>query len=236
MAEPSLELVNRGTLPITRNITFPVRAERDMELGAITLMLDFDAAQIEITGVEMPDNGGEEPYFVVRRSSFVLDIGWMSLNPINVQEGQTVLMIRAKVKSTKYGEPIRFTLNDDPISELADGVGNVLYDARLSVADAGFKVQGSRLEGEAGVVVYPNPAKDVLNVEFVVGGYVEKQNFASLQLMTMQGIVIAKQEVPDVKAGLNKTTMDLRNLPNGAYILNVNCGDHKEVRKVIVNR
>jgi hypothetical protein len=102
IAEPSLELVNRGTLPITPEITFPIRADRDMELGAITLKLNYDTALIEITGVEMPDNGGEEPYFVLRRSSFVLEIGWMSLNPINVVDGQTVLMIHAKVKSTKY--------------------------------------------------------------------------------------------------------------------------------------
>jgi hypothetical protein len=36
-----------------------------MELGAITLMLDYDPAQIEITGVSMPENGGVEPWFKV---------------------------------------------------------------------------------------------------------------------------------------------------------------------------
>jgi hypothetical protein len=241
MAEPSLELVNKGTLPITPEITFPVRAERDMELGAITMKLNYDTTQIEITGVEMPDNGGEEPYFVLRRSSFVLEIGWMSLNPINVQEGQTVLMIHAKVKSTKYevrstkyGEPIRFTLNDDPLSELADGNGNVLYDARLSVADAGFKVQGSRFEREAGVVIFPNPVKDVLNVEFVAGNAVN--NNVTMQLVTMQGIFVLTQNVPGIKPGFNKATLHLRDLPNGAYMLKVSCGDKSEIKKVIVNK
>jgi hypothetical protein len=66
MAEPSLELVNCGTLPITPEITFPVRVERDMELGAITLMLDYDPALIEITGVTMPEDGGVEPWFEVQ--------------------------------------------------------------------------------------------------------------------------------------------------------------------------
>jgi hypothetical protein len=241
MAEPSLELVNKGTLQITREITFPVRAERDMELGAITLKLNYDPTQIEITGVEMPDNGGEEPYFVVRRSSFVLDIGWMSLNPINIQEGQTVLMMRAKVKSTKYevrstkyGEPIRFTLNDDPISELADGDGNVLYDARLSVADAGFKVQGSRLGEEAGVVVYPNPAKDLLNVEY----FLEKQTPVQIELLNMQGIFILK--LPQIRQiqipGWGRERLDISGVLSGVYMLKVTIGDQVEVRKVIVNR
>ena len=241
MAEPNLELVNSGTLPITKEITFPVRAERDLELGAITLMLDYDTTKIEITGVEMPDNGGEEPYFVVRRSSFVLEIGWMSLNPINVQEGQAVLMIHAKLKSTKYevrstkyGEPIRFTLNDDPLSELADGDGNVLYDARLSVADAGFKVQGSRLEGEAGVVVYPNPAKEVLNVEY----FLEKQTPVQIELLNMQGIFILK--LPQIRQiqipGWGRERLDISGVLSGVYMLKVTIGDQVEVRKVIVNR
>jgi hypothetical protein len=70
IAEPSLELVNRGTLPITSEITFPVRAERDMELGAITLMLDYDPEMIQITGVTMPENSGVEPWFAVQGSKF----------------------------------------------------------------------------------------------------------------------------------------------------------------------
>jgi hypothetical protein len=220
-----------------------------VELGAITLKLNYDTTRIEITGVDMPNNGGEEPYFVVRRSSFVLDIGWMSLNPINVVEGEAVLLIHAKVKSTKYevrstkyGEPIRFTLDDDPISELADGEGNVLYDARLSVADAGFKVQGSRFGEDAGVVVYPNPAKDVLNVEFVTGNGANNitgavtPRMASLQLLTMQGIVAVKQNLPDVKTGLNKTTMDVSKLPNGAYLLRFESQESTKVLKVIIQR
>jgi hypothetical protein len=52
----------------------------------------------------------------------------------------------------------------------------------------------------------------------------------------MQGVVVAKQTVADIKTGLNKTTMDLRELPNGAYLLKVNYEDQVEVRKVIVNR
>jgi hypothetical protein len=86
-------------------------------------------------------------------------------------------------------------------------------------------------------VVYPNPAKDVLNVEFVIGNVdAGACHGMSLQMFTMQGIVVTTQNVPDVKAGLNKTTLDLRDLPNGAYMLKVTIGDQIEVRKVIMNR
>jgi hypothetical protein len=251
MAEPTLELVNRGTLPITGEITFPVRAQSDMEIGAITLMLDFDPELIEITGVSMPENGGVEPWFEVQSSRFkvgettnlepgtlnILQIGWASLNPINVSRDEILLLIHAR-PSSLVPRPsslvLRFTLNANPLSELADGNGNVLYDARLSVADAGGKVQGSRFKVEAArVVVYPNPAKDVLNVEFVSG---DDNNAVTLQLVTIQGILISTKIAPDIKPGFNKTTLDLRDLPNGAYILKVAIGGQIEASKVIVNR
>jgi hypothetical protein len=91
-----------------------------------------------------------------------------------------------------------------------------------------FKVES------ASVVVYPNPAKEVLNVEFVAGNAVN--NAVALQLVTMQGILVSTQNVPDIKPGFNKTTLDLRDLTNGAYMLKVTVGDRIELKKVIVNR
>ena len=284
MAEPSLELINHGTLPVTREITFPVRAERDMEIGAITLMLDYDASLIQITGVDMPENGGVEPWFQVQGSKFkvqgsrfkvqgskfevgdtlnqepetvnLLQIGWASLNPINVSENGTVLLIHARLIDPASGiqhpvssihhpaSGIRFTLNPNPLSELADGEGNVIDDAKLSIADAKFK--GQKAEGkrqnEGMINVYPNPAKDVLNVEIVTGNDVNNAAAAgtcdgvSMEMFTMQGILISTQNIQGIKPGLNKTTLDLRDLANGAYMLKVTIGDKSEIKKVIVNK
>ncbi len=86
-------------------------------------------------------------------------------------------------------------MNESPLSELADGEGNVIGNAKLSVSEAKFKGQmaeGKR-QNEGLINVYPNPAKDVLNV-------------------------------------------DLRDLPNGTYLLNINDGEIHRVAKVVVNR
>ncbi|MEI6436811.1 MAG: T9SS type A sorting domain-containing protein, partial [Bacteroidota bacterium] len=144
-------------------------------------------------------------------------------------------------KPVSTAPSIRFTLNPNPLSELADGDGNVIGNAKLVIADAGFKVQGSRFEGEAGVVLYPNPAKDVLNVEFVIGNDIGNTvvgtcHGMSLQMFTMQGILVSTRDFSEIKPGLNKTTMDLRDLPNGTYMLKVTIGDNTEVTKVVVNR
>jgi hypothetical protein len=70
-------------------------------------------------------------------------------------------------------------------------------------------------------------------VEFVIGDDI---NAATLQLVTMQGILISTQNVQELKPGLNKTTLDLRDLPNGAYVLKVTIGDKSEIKKVVVNK
>jgi hypothetical protein len=255
----SLQLEHHGNLPLTDEMAFPIRAGHDMELGAITLMLDYDPSQIEITGVTMPENGGVEPWFKVQSSKFqvaatlnlepetlnLLHIGWMSMDPVSVAEGQAVILVHARLRnpvetlhatSLPLADPIRFTLNENPDSEFADGDGNVIDGVKLVMPDAGRN--GEMVKWRNGeIVCYPNPVKDLLNVEFVadnVDG--ETCNGMSLQLVTMQGVVVAKQTVPDIKTGLNKTTMDLRDLPNGAYLLKVLYEDQLEVRKVIVNR
>jgi hypothetical protein len=151
----------------------------------------------------------------------------------------TLLLIHARltkafqVSSVKCR--IRFALNDNPLSELADGDGNVIGGEKLFIPTGGNGEMVKWRNGE--IVCYPNPVKDVLNVEFVTSNVDAKTGVSmSLQLFTMHGVVVAKQNVADVKTGLNKTTMDLRDLPNGAYLLKVLYGDQSEVRKVIVNR
>jgi hypothetical protein len=54
--------------------------------------------------------------------------------------------------------------------------------------------------------------------------------------VNLTSVVVAKTYKEDNKAGLNKMIMNLRNVPNGAYMLKVILEDQAELRKVIVNR
>ena len=233
----SLQLINRGTLPITPEITFPVRAVEtqnfaSLQIGAITLMLDFDPSLIEITGVTMPDKVNDAPYFFVKDKT--LNIGWMSLNPLRVAGGETVLMIHARIPNSEFRNPksetpIRFVLNENPLSELADGDGNVIYNAKLLIADAG----NASLETRNNMVtVYPNPTSDILNIEYLMN----QDGTFTAELVNLTGVVVVKTDRITSKTGMNKATMNLRDLPNGAYMLKVTLEDQTEMRKVVVNR
>jgi autotransporter-associated beta strand protein len=231
MAEPGLELVTLGTIPVAQEIVFPIRSNRDIKLGAITLYLNYNPSLIGITGVEMVENGGEQPVFETKEG--VLYIGWMSTNPVTIKENGSMLLIRAKVISSPLKENIRFTLNDNPLSELADADGKVLSNARLNIPDA---VKDGKLVswqvGKIGSVVnvYPNPASVVLNVEYQMGLDGEVRGL----IYNTQGEVVSKVEFGFQEAGLHKETIDLDCLAPGVYTLKMMMGDKTVVKKVVV--
>jgi hypothetical protein len=194
---------------------------------------------MEITGVEMPGQV-DAPYFTVtkevgRGTWDVLSIGWMSMNPIRVTAGGSVLLIHARISNidqriSNIERQIRFTLNDSPLSELADAEGNVIDGAKLAIADAGHPSPVTRHEDL--LSVYPNPVSGVLSIEYQM----ETGGLFSAELMNPQGVVVMRTDKTNSPSGLNKTTMNLRELPNGAYLLKAVCGESSKTVKVIVNR
>jgi hypothetical protein len=238
----SLQVVNQETLPPASEIVFPVRADRDLSLGAITLLLDYDPSRIEITGVEMPGNDGVEPWFDAQNG--VLNIGWMSTEGAYVPEGGVVMLIRAKMKITmsneqltmsSRGEPIRFSLNESPLSEIADVYGYVLNSIKLSIPDASSKpfVHSSLLIAHCSLTaVYPNPVEDFLNLQFMA----ETETTVTIGLFNLPGKNVIPSETVNITPGINIKSLDLSKLSNGAYLMKVTMNDHTETRKVIVNR
>jgi hypothetical protein len=159
----------------------------------------------------------------------------MSLDPVKVSGGETLLLIHARISNieqriSNVERQIRFTLNEDPISELADAYGNVIDGAKLTIADAGHASPVTRHEEM--LSVYPNPVSEVLSIEYLM----ESDGMFSAELMNPQGVVVMRTDKTNSPAGLNKTTMNLRELPNGAYLLKAVCGENSKTVKVIVNR
>jgi hypothetical protein len=132
-----------------------------------------------------------------------------------------------KVKDT-FTPTICFGLDRNPLSELADGNGNVIERAKLVIADAGHGQTGFT----SMLSVFPNPASGEMNIEFLM----EKAGEFRANIVNLQGVVVLKFSKPDCPPGLHKVTIDLSDLPNGAYMLKAVCGDQPQISKVVVNR
>ena len=81
------------------------------------------------------------------------------------------------------------------------------------------------------VSVYPNPASRILNIEYVM----DKSGDFAAELVSLQGQTVGKI-TSTCNAGQHKTTMNVQDLPNGAYMLKMHFGEQTEVRKVVINR
>jgi hypothetical protein len=267
-AEPGLALVNRGTLPVTSEIVFPVRyvganvvethgsASLPMEFGAITLFMNYDPALISITGVEMPENNGVEPSFETRDG--VLYIGWVSTESIRVEHEGTLLLIHARlteefrISHFTFGDShldsddlnekremrnvkckIKFTLNENPLSEVADAEGNVIGGLKLSIPDAGENGEMANWRnGE--ILVYPNPAHTMLNIEFE--SVSPETETLTMELVNVQGVSVFKYQTETIISGWQKHQLDVSGLAPGVYFLRANLDGEIRVKKVVISR
>jgi hypothetical protein len=242
-AYPGLELVHSGNLPLAREMIFPIRVNRDMELGAITLYLDFDPSVITVTNVTMPENAGTEPWFNVESLKFnvedptlnlqpetlnTLAIGWMSLDRVMVADGQAVILIHTRVRNV--ANPIQFTLNENPLSELANGEGEVIGGAILEMPEA--RANTTETTKEFILSVFPNPSKEIVNVDYLL----TSEEMVSFALTNSQGITVLKTDRSAISAGTHRESFNVSGLLPGVYMLKATAGAAVSFRKVLVFR
>jgi hypothetical protein len=224
-----IHLVQKGTMPLNSEVTFPVSVTQSLELGAITLMLDYNPSALEITGIEMPVNGGIDPWFTVDEG--VLLIGWWSLDPVKISRGDILMLVHArKVQDFSSSEQVYFALNQNPVSELADGRGEIISDVTLEIPSAGLKNSVAAAREEIVLTVYPNPATERLNVEYLL----PEDAALSFELMDARGITFTLRSSESKMAGSGKESFNIDGLTPGVYMLKLKAGATVILRKVIV--
>ncbi len=219
---PNVNVISRGSIAASDEMIIPVSAESSMQMGAISLILDFDATNFDIIGISMPDQGDGDPFFVTDNN--MLRIGWASLTPVEVLQGETVLNIHARAKGTA-SKSLRFTLNSDPLSEIADAEGVVFKDALLAIAE----VDGNTKDV---VSVYPNPAKDVLNIGYAM----QADGTFFTELYSVQGSLVMATSANDKLAGSYTETLNTSKLTPGIYTLRIYRGSLVSNHKIIVTK
>jgi hypothetical protein len=104
-----------------------------------------------------------------------------------------------------------------------------LYNAKLTIPDV--KENGEMVKWRDGeIVCYPNPAKDMLNVEF----FMEEDADVSYHFLNAQGVTVLKENAGLQMAGWHKERIKTGDLAPGAYFLQVRMGDAVQTKKVII--
>ncbi len=156
----SLALIYGETISVIPDMEFdlPLSVAMDMEVGAVSLILEFPSDLLEVNGVYLSDDPNTPLMYSV--SGDELRIGWNSLEPISLLEGESLLTLKVKVIGLPGEEGIRFKLAADPLNELADGDYNVINNAVLSIDVITTSMTGTgeiSLSDRLTLANHPNP-------------------------------------------------------------------------------
>jgi hypothetical protein len=81
------------------------------------------------------------------------------------------------------------------------------------------------------MAIYPNPAKDFLNIELVS----DKDENAVIQFFDLSGKIIHSSR-KKLQQGLNRLNISVENIPEGIYLSRVSVKDRIQNKRVIINR
>jgi phage-related protein len=141
------------------------------------------------------------------------------------------LNVKREMRNVKC--KINFTLNENPLSELADADGNVIGGLKLSIPDAGENSEIVKWR-DSEIHVYPNPAQSILNIE--IENQSSEPGTMSLELRNLQGVVVMKTEPETMVAGWHKHAVEVSRFMPGVYFLRTNVNGEILMRKVIITR
>jgi hypothetical protein len=102
------------------------------------------------------------------------------------------------------------------------------YDAMTTVSGTGIETFGTGNQMQ--FRVYPNPAKDRINVEY----YLPASGSVRIDILNLCGSIVVNTYTRAFSSGKNNVGFDLLNLPPGYYFVRIITPSGVQVRKVII--
>ncbi len=230
-----VDLVSEGLISVQPGQYFelPVRVRTNMTVNAISLAIPFPGDLFDLTGVEMSQG---TPVWNITNGQ--LRIAWSDLDGLDLKAGETMLTLKLRAKENIPVNTVT-ELHAAWESELGDDHGKVIPMAELTCP--AIKILNAigindRNSGNENISVYPNPANDILNVEFLL----ESQAECSFLLSDVTGRIVKIIPEKRFETGKGKLQISISDLTNGLYNLKVKIdyknGSFEYLRKVIINR
>ena len=211
-------------------LELPIVAGMDMDIGAVSLILNFPSNKIEISEVFLTSDPSSSLMYNI--SGDELRIGWNSLIPVYLSEGESLISIKMTVIDESGVEGISLSLEADPLNELADGdykvidnavlVADVIHTSALGIAN----YSGDELT----LANHPNPFKGTTN--FVYSLPVEGKVILEIYDLVGNKVMTVVDEAQN--AGEYIINLETNRLKPGVYTANLRLSneDSKLVRTI----
>ncbi|KAF0199239.1 MAG: hypothetical protein FD170_3926, partial [Bacteroidetes bacterium] len=225
----SLTLSIGGTTLVDPGVEFelPLTAGINMEVGAISLIIDLPTDKLEVTGIYLGTDPDSPVDYAIMDN--VLRIGWHSLFPMSLNTGDVMLTLKLRTIGTMaQGETIRLSLTSDPLNELADGNYNTIVNALLFVDEIGGLTTGVSDVPFNSILMlesYPNPYVDQVTFKYSL----PKEGRVVLELANMLGSTTAILLDEWQSAGDHTFTADLSRFNVGVYTASIRLHNKRDV-------
>ncbi len=221
-AAGSVLLFNEGELDLSsgREVEIPVYAVNGMNLGAISLVFDYPAGSMDITGVSTA-YGESNLLWTAENGRLV--ISWFHVEGMDALPGSEVLSIRA-IASAGSTPALRLAEG----SELASIYGEAIANAALSMPKLVLSGWGNDLA----ISSYPNPTQGLSTVSYSLG----KAGKARIALYNALGQEVALLLDAYTEAGEYQLQVDAASLPSGVYTLKLESGDEHSAHRLVIGQ
>jgi len=229
----SLTLKQEQIVPVSKGDVFelPVSAGMGMEVGAISMILNFPADRLELLDIYLNDGKNTPVDFAVNGNE--VRMSWFSDNAILLNPDDKIFTLKVRsTSSIAQDETIRFELNTDPNNELADVYAKVIEGAVLKIAEIGASGPASELS----LSNFPNPFSHTTNFVYTlpVDGRV------TLEISNMLGSAVKMVVNETQKAGSYQLHVLTSDLNPGIYTATLRvtspAGTQARTIKIICNQ
>jgi hypothetical protein len=210
----------------------PIYSAIDMEVGSVSLILNFPSNEAEITGVFLTSDPSSPLQYNVEGNE--LRIGWYSLAPVWLNKGESLITLQLKLKGETSAEGIQFSLAADPLNELADGNFNVIGNALLVIDIPSTSAMGTSHNIAAENIEFsnhPNPFRGTttLSYNLPVDGKVV------IEVYDLLGTLVKTMVNENQTAGQYSLQLNANSLQPGIYtaVLKLNSTDHEVMIRAI---
>lgn len=202
----SLKLEQAGTIEV------PVTAGMNMNVTAISLILNYPSDKVEIMDVTL---GNQAVPVLWKAANGELRIGYANVAPVWFQNGETVLTIKVKATGLKTGEVVNFTLTPSSLNEIADATAEVIPGALLNIAaiEGTVGIQGNEGNDLLTISAWPNPFDISAKISYTLPAYGQ----VAIEVFDLTGRKVMTLVDQMQQAGVYTISLDAVTLPAGVY-------------------
>ena len=217
----AVQLNNSSSIPVNgqTEIKLPITVEAGMNVTAVSLLLNYPADKLEVTGVTLGNDANNSVMFHAQNGE--LRIGWHSLMPQMLNAGDVLVTLNVKpLPALTSGEYAMFTLVQSQLNEIAGSDLQVIPNALLNIASVEGTVGVNELPGITTLAFrnYPNP----FNHNTTFNYYLPADGKVTLEIFDVTGRrvdMLLNQQMQS--AGEHSMVLDNSLLGSGTYFANL---------------